>query len=94
MSAKRCEPKPTKMATPVARLPVIHHKGAPRTMVMSSKASKECSALRWPKRRLSSFETLPSLITQPALGVVCIGEHGGCGHGKDLRDLVSNVKDG
>jgi hypothetical protein len=45
MSAKRCEPKPTKMATPVARLPVIHHKGAPRTMVMSSKASKECAAV-------------------------------------------------
>jgi hypothetical protein len=33
-------------------------------------------------------------MTQPALGVVCIGEHGGCGHGKDLRDLVLIVEDG
>jgi hypothetical protein len=29
-----------------------------------------------------------------ALGMVGIGEHGGCGHRKDLRDLVVNVEDG
>jgi hypothetical protein len=34
------------------------------------------------------------LITEPALGVVCIREHGGCGHGKDLGDLVGDVADG
>jgi hypothetical protein len=33
------------------------------------------------------------LMTDPALGVVCIGEHGGCGHGKDLGDPVVNVED-
>ena len=26
-----------------------------------------------------------------ALGVVCFGEHGSCGHGKDLGDLVGDV---
>jgi hypothetical protein len=34
------------------------------------------------------------LPTEPALGVVCIGERGSCGHGKDLRDLVGDVADG
>ena len=33
MSAKRCEPKPTKSATPVAGLSVIQHKGAPKIAV-------------------------------------------------------------
>ena len=34
------------------------------------------------------------LITEPALGVVCIREHGGCGHGKDLGHPVVDVADG
>jgi hypothetical protein len=32
-------------------------------------------------------------MTEPALGVVCIGEHRGCGHGKDLGDSVVDVED-
>ena len=33
------------------------------------------------------------LMTDPALGVVCIGEHGGRSYGKDLGDPVANVED-
>src|SRR5918998_2008395 len=33
-------------------------------------------------------------MTEPALGVVGIGEHGDRGHGKDLGDPVLNVEDG
>jgi hypothetical protein len=34
------------------------------------------------------------LMTEPALGIVGIGEHGSSGHGKDLGNLVGDVADG
>ena len=74
MSAKRCEPKPTKTATPVAGLPVIHHKGAPKIAVASSKASRECRKLRWPKTTVEFFGDASKLATEPALGVVRVGQ--------------------